>query len=140
MSLLKGEIKFGNKILNKNSTRFFFKRYLKKNLSFNILNFKDKSKFEVLNPVKIDDFLEFNVEVDFIGSSIKEISLRSLENLSKEESKNYESWILSSVGNDLNLKDDNWIKFKLKWGELNLKIIRNKEGVLECLTVKIVYN
>lgn len=59
MSLCKGKVKIGKKNLKRGTNKYFFKRYLKKNYEFTVSEFKDRNKFELLEPVNVEglDFL-----------------------------------------------------------------------------------
>ncbi|PWX59710.1 hypothetical protein CYK85_13735, partial [Clostridium perfringens] len=97
MSLCKGTVKIGKKNLKRGTNKYFFKRYLKKNYEFTVSEFKDRNKFELLEPVNVEG-LDFLVDVEFRGIRPKEIDLRSIDNLEKYQFERYEQWVSNNLG------------------------------------------
>ena len=105
MSLCKGTVKIGKKNLKRGTNKYFFKRYLKKNYEFTVSEFKDRNKFELLEPVNVEG-LDFLVDVEFRGIRPKEIDLRSVDNLEKYQFERYEQWISNNLG--ISLENSKW--------------------------------
>ena len=91
MSLCKGQIKIGKKKVKKRTIRFLFQRYLKNNYRYIHSEFNNKYKYEILEPIKIDN-LEFFIDLNFNGVNPKEIELRSVDYIDNNEFKLYEEW------------------------------------------------
>lgn len=136
MSLCKGQIKVGKKKVQKRTIRFFFERYLKKNYRYTTSEFNNKHKFEVLDPVKIED-LNFYIDLDFYGVNPKEIELRSVDHLGKEAIKDYECWVRKHLG--VELENFKWQKRSFRWGTISAKIIKLHKDDYGCVTVKLKY-
>lgn len=136
MSLCKGKIKIGRKKVKKGTIKFFFKRHLKKNFKFSVSGFKEKNKFEVLDVVKVDG-LDFFVDVEFNGIRPKEIELRSIDNLDKNQFEQYEKWSEEKLG--IQLENSKWKNRVFRWGSLNAKLSKLREEDPGCITVKMIY-
>ncbi|MDK0538597.1 hypothetical protein P6P39_10725 [Clostridium perfringens] len=136
MSLCKGKVKIGRKNIKRGSNKFFFKRYLKKNYDFTVSEFKDRNKFEILEPVNVEG-LDFFVDVEFKGIRPKEIDLRSIDNLEKYQFEKYENWVSNNLG--LSLENSKWKNKKFNWGSLSVKLSKIRKEDLGCITIKIIY-
>lgn len=136
MSLCKGQIKIGKKKVKKRTTRFFFKRYLKKNYRYISSEFNNKHKFEVLDPVKIEN-LNFYIDLDFYGVNPKEIELRSVDHIEKGEIKHYEEWVRKNLGVELDSFE--WKKRSFRWGTVMAKLTKLHKDDYGCVTVKLKY-
>ncbi len=136
MSLCKGNVKIGKKNIKKRTNKYFFKRYLKKNYDFTVSEFKDRNKFEVLEPVKVDG-LDFLVDVEFKGIRPKEIDLRSIDNMEKYQFERYEQWVSNNLG--VSLEESKWKKRKFNWGILSVKLSKIRKDDLGCITIKVIY-
>lgn len=136
MSLCKGSIKIGKKNIKKRTNKYFFKRYLKKNYDFTVSEFKDRNKFELLEPVNVEG-LDFFVDVEFKGIRPKEIDLRSIDNMEKYQFERYEQWVSNNLG--VSLEESKWKKRKFNWGNLSVKLSKIRKDDLGCITIKVVY-
>lgn len=136
MNLCKGKIKIGRKKVKRRTIKFFFKRHLKKNFKFSVSEFKDKNKFEVLEAVNVEG-LDFFVDVEFNGIRPKEIELRSIDNLDKDQFRKYEEWTKDKLG--IQLENSKWKNRIFKWGSLNVKLSKLREEDPGCVTVKMIY-
>lgn len=136
MSLCKGQIKIGKRKVKKRTIRFFFERYLKKNYRYTPSEFNNKHKFEILDPIKIDN-LDFLIDIDFYGVNPKEIELRSADYIGKDEIKLYEKWVEKNL--DIDLESLEWQKRSFKWGTIRAKLTKLHKDDYGCVTVKIRY-
>lgn len=136
MSLCKGKVKIGKKNLKRGTNKYFFKRYLKKNYEFTVSEFKDRNKFELLEPVNVEG-LDFFVDVEFKGIRPKEIDLRSIDNLEKYQFERYEQWVSNNLG--LSLENSKWKNKRFNWGNLSVKLSKTVKEDLGCITIKVVY-
>lgn len=136
MSLCKGQIKIGKRKVKKRTMRFFFERYLKKNYRYTASEFNNKYKFEVVDPVKIDN-LDFLIDIDFYGINPKEIELRSIDYIGKDEIKFYEEWVKRNLG--VELESLEWQKRSFRWGTIRAKLTRLHKDDHGCVTVKLKY-
>ena len=123
MSLCKGKVKIGRKNIKRGSNKFFFKRYLKKNYDFTVSEFKERNKFEILEPVNVEG-LDFFVDV-------------SIDNLEKYQFEKYENWVSNNLG--LSLENSKWKNKKFNWGSLSVKLSKIRKEDLGCITIKIIY-
>lgn len=136
MSLCKGQIKIGKRKVKKRTIRFFFERYLKKNYRYIPSEFNNKHKFEILDPIKIDN-LDFLIDIGFYGINPKEIELRSADYIDKDEIKLYEEWVEKNLG--VNLESLECQKSSFKWGTIRAKLTKLHKDDHGCVTVKIKY-
>lgn len=126
----------GKKNIKKRTNKYFFKRYLKKNYDFTVSEFKDRNKFELLEPVSVEG-LDFFVDVEFKGIRPKEIDLRSIDNMEKYQFERYEQWVSNNLG--VSLEESKWKKRNFNWGNLSVKFSKIRKDDLGCITIKVVY-
>lgn len=136
MSLCKGQIKVGKKKVKKRTIRFLFQRYLKKNYRYIHSEFNNKYKYEILDPIKIDN-LEFFIDLNFNSVNPKEIELRSIDYIDNDEFKLYKEWVKRNLGVELgDLKSQ---KCSFKWGSIWVKLTKLNKDDPGCITIKIKY-
>lgn len=98
--------------------------------------FKDRNKFELLEPVSVEG-LDFFVDVEFKGIRPKEIDLRSIDNMEKYQFERYEQWVSNNLG--VSLEESKWKKRKFNWGNLSVKLSKIRKDDLRCITIKVIY-
>ena len=129
MSLCKGQIKIG-------TIRFLFQRYLKNNYRYIHSEFNNKYKYEILEPIKIDN-LEFFIDLNFNGVNPKEIELRSVDYIDNNEFKLYEEWTKRNLGVDIG--DLSLQKRSFRWGTIKVKLTKLNKDDPGCITIKLKY-
>ncbi|HBI6897035.1 TPA: hypothetical protein K8N32_000672 [Clostridium perfringens] len=136
MSLCKGQIKIGKKKVKRRTIRFFFQRYLKKNYRYVNSEFNNIYKYEILDPIKIDN-LDFFIDLNFYGINPKEIELRSVDYVDNNNLKLYEEWIKINLG--LDIVNSNSEKIYFKWGTIRVKLTKLNNDDPGCITIKVKY-
>ena len=136
MSLCKGQIKIGKKTVKKRTIRFLFQRYLKNNYRYIHSEFNNRYKYEILEPIKIDN-LEFFIDLNFNGVNPKEIELRSVDYIDNNEFKLYEEWTKRNLGVDI--EDLSLQKRSFRWGTIKVKLTKLNKDDPGCITIKIKY-
>ena len=133
---MKGQIKIGKKKVKRRTIRFFFQRYLKKNYRYVNSEFNNIYKYEILDPIKIDD-LDFFIDLNFYGINPKEIELRSVDYVDNNNLKLYEEWIKINLG--LDIVNSNSEKIYFKWGTIRVKLTKLNNDDPGCITIKVKY-
>ncbi|MCH1961808.1 hypothetical protein QTH51_10275 [Clostridium perfringens] len=136
MSLCEGQIKIGKKKVKKRTIRFLFQRYLKKNYRYKLSEFNNKYKYEILDPIKINN-LEFFIDLNFNGVNPKEIELRSIDYTNNEDFKLYEEWIKRNL--EVDIGELNLQKRSFRWGTIKVKLTKLNKNDPGCITIKFKY-
>ncbi|MBI6108907.1 hypothetical protein ACV3S9_07610 [Clostridium perfringens] len=136
MSLCKGQIKIGKKKVKRRTIRFFFQRYLKKNYRYVNSEFNNIYKYEILDPIKINN-LEFFIDLNFNGVNPKEIELRSIDYTNNEDFKLYEEWIKRNL--EVDIGELNLQKRSFRWGTIKVKLTKLNKNDPGCITIKFKY-
>lgn len=136
MSLCEGQIKIGKKKVKKRTIRFLFQRYLKKNYRYKLSEFNNKYKYEILDPIKINN-LEFFIDLNFNGVNPKEIELRSIDYTNNEDFKLYEEWIKRNL--EVDIGELNLQKRSFRWGTIKVKLTKLNKNDPGCITIKLKY-
>ncbi|MDK0618340.1 hypothetical protein P5F24_10445 [Clostridium perfringens] len=136
MSLCEGQIKIGKKKVKKRTIRFLFQRYLKKNYRYKLSEFNNKYKYEILDPIKINN-LEFFIDLNFNDVNPKEIELRSIDYTNNEEFKLYEEWIKRNL--EVDIGELNLQKRSFRWGTIKVKLTKLNKDDPGCITIKLKY-